>query len=50
MSNSITIASDSQYNFCPICGEKTERNEFPVGRYKKNVEVVCPSHGVLVHK
>lgn len=52
------IQSEKQFMFCPLCGEELERDTFTVrkaiiakDRYvtKKNTEVICPNHGVLVY-
>lgn len=41
------ITSSGQLLYCPLCGEKTEREEIPIGEYRTNLEVRCPNHGQL---
>lgn len=44
----LLVHSSAQFNFCPQCGAETEKEEIPVGTYKTNLEVSCPTHGVIV--
>lgn len=41
------ISSKEQLIYCPVCGKKTDKEEFQVGRNKYNTRVECPEHGAL---
>lgn len=53
---STKIHSESQFQYCPLCGEETEYKEVPISSVeidgeqvitKTNLEVCCPEHGTL---
>lgn len=47
---STVIRSAQHYNYCPLCGQATTTEKFPISKYKYNVEVKCPKHGTLIHR
>jgi predicted RNA-binding Zn-ribbon protein involved in translation (DUF1610 family) len=44
----ISILHRAQFNFCPLCGEKTNKRELQVKPTKTNLIVECPKHGELI--
>lgn len=43
------IRNRNQLDYCPFCGEKTDKREVPVpGKEKTNLWVKCPEHGELL--